>query len=222
MGVAERCASSFRATRDARDRAAVRNVFLNIDRARVRGLDYELLVQPRASTCASNQVRSADASVLGRPAARGQHDVADGHGRLRDDGQREPLRRARPRSRSLRCATRSARSASNWQQRYIPETVLNVADRARQWQPGHRAADGRHDHGRRQHRRRPRRTRTSRSPTTRDVERRRAWASVARASATCSTTIRRSLPTSASASARRAPGRVRRERLRRLRASATC
>ena len=174
--------------------------------ARVRGLDYELLWN-RDPDLLGNQDESLTLPVPRGPVARGQHDVARGGGRLRDDRQRESISTSPTSKRSRRCATRSAPSASNWQQRYVPETVLNVT--WLEWQPGivlptpgTITVDDNTVEGQ---------TNTDLTFLY-DASQRSADArGVCRSpSATCSTSIRPSLPSSANAPARKSPRPARR------------
>ncbi len=130
-GVAERCAL---VTRDPLTTAitSVRNVFLNIDRANVRGIDYELLFNAEPDW-ASNQVEALTFRLLaGRlledsttsRTATGGYATTDNSNRF-DEPDLEVIASVRYQIGAF---------GVNWQQRYIPETVLNV--QWLQWYPG--------------------------------------------------------------------------------------
>jgi outer membrane receptor protein involved in Fe transport len=131
QGVLERCSLI---TRDPLTNAigTVRNVFLNIDRAAVRGIDYEVLFNTEPNF-APNRAESLTLRFLaGRlledsttsRAAAGGFVTTDNANRF-DEPDIEALVSVRYQIGAF---------GVNWQQRYIPETVLNV--QWRQWEPG--------------------------------------------------------------------------------------
>jgi hypothetical protein len=121
-------------TRDPNTNAigTVRNVFLNIDRAKVRGLDYELLFNTEPNF-AANQAESLTFRFLaGRlledsttsRAAAGGFVTTDNSNRY-DEPDFEALASVRYQIGAF---------GIGWQQRYIPETKLNV--QWLDWYPG--------------------------------------------------------------------------------------
>jgi outer membrane receptor protein involved in Fe transport len=131
QGVADRCNLI---TRDAVTNAigTVRNVFLNIDSAKVRGLDYELLfnTEPNFASERAESLtlrflagRLLEDSTTSRAAAGGF--VTTDNANRYDEPDFEALMSVRYQIGAF---------GVNWQQRYVPETVLNV--QWRQWEPG--------------------------------------------------------------------------------------
>ena len=111
---------------------SVRNVFLNIDRAAVRGIDYELLfnTEPNFARNQSESLtfrflagRLLEDSTTSRAAA-GGFVTTDNANRF-DEPDFEALASVRYQVGAF---------GVNWQQRYVPETVLNVT--WLEWQPG--------------------------------------------------------------------------------------
>jgi iron complex outermembrane recepter protein len=131
QGVTERCGLI---TRDPVTNAigTVRNVFLNIDRAKVRGLDYELLFNAEPNFARNREESLTFRFLAGRlledsttsRAATGGFVTTDNANRF-DEPDFEALASVRYQVGAF---------GVNWQQRYVPETVLNV--QWLEWQPG--------------------------------------------------------------------------------------
>jgi len=121
-------------TRDPNTNAigTVRNVFLNIDRAKVRGLDYELLFNTEPNFAANRSESLTFRFLAGRlledsttsRTATGGFATTDNSNRF-DEPDFEALASVRYQIGAFGVA---------WQQRYIPETVLNV--QWLEWYPG--------------------------------------------------------------------------------------
>jgi hypothetical protein len=131
QGVTARCSLI---TRDSVTNAigTVRNVFLNIDRASVRGIDYELLFNTEPNFAGNREESLTFRFLAGRlledsttsRAAAGGFVTTDNSNRF-DEPDFEALASVRYQVGAF---------GVNWQQRYVPETVLNVT--WLEWQPG--------------------------------------------------------------------------------------
>jgi iron complex outermembrane receptor protein len=121
-------------TRDSVTNAigTVRNVFLNIDRASVRGIDYELLFNAEPNFARDREEsltfrflagRLLEDSTTSRSAAGGF--VTTDNSNRYDEPDFEALASVRYQVGAF---------GVNWQQRYVPETVLNV--NWLEWRPG--------------------------------------------------------------------------------------
>ncbi len=131
QGVTDRCALI---TRDSVTNAigTVRNVFLNIDRANVRGIDYELLFNTEPNFAGNREESLTFRFLAGRlledsttsRAAAGGFVTTDNSNRY-DEPDFEALASVRYQVGAF---------GVNWQQRYVPETKLNV--QWLEWQPG--------------------------------------------------------------------------------------
>jgi outer membrane receptor protein involved in Fe transport len=129
--VLERCALI---SRDSVTNAigTVRNVFLNIDRAKVRGLDYELLYNAQPNFARNREESLTFRFLAGRLLedsttsrnAQGGFTTTDNANRY-DEPDFEALASVRYQIGAF---------GVNWQQRYVPETVLNPL--WREWYPG--------------------------------------------------------------------------------------